>query len=108
MTAMQYENSLCDPGELDLHARSVEAVTWHGRRALWLDELALVPDLRVADARIDVLVGADGPCYPGIAFRAADAINYELAFGFSDELSLYLGDEQVFVARTSSRDSQGV
>jgi len=29
MTPMQYENGLIDLGELDLDARSAEAVTWH-------------------------------------------------------------------------------
>ncbi len=80
MTSGQYENGLADLSKLDLHVRSAQSVTWQGRSALQLDGLVLIPGLRLADVRIHVLVGADGPCYPGIAFRAADSLNYELAY----------------------------
>lgn len=75
-----YRNDLAAPGTLDLHARSAESVMWNGRRALRLDGLALIPDLVAGDATIEVQIGAAGPCYPGIAFRASDPLNYELAY----------------------------
>jgi len=42
--------------------------------------LALVPGHRATDASIEVLMGADGPAYPGVAFRLADVLNFELAY----------------------------
>jgi hypothetical protein len=42
--------------------------------------LALIPGRRTTDASIEVLIGADGPAYPGVAFRVADVLNFELAY----------------------------
>ena len=75
-----WENELTDLATLDLYARSAEVVTWHGRRALQLDGLALVPGLEVLDGSVEVEIGADGACYAGIAFGVSDAVNYELAY----------------------------
>jgi hypothetical protein len=67
--------------DLDVHAAQAEAVTWQEREGLRLENgLALVPDCRLADASIEVLIGTDGPAYPGVAFRVADVLNYELAY----------------------------
>jgi hypothetical protein len=67
--------------DLDIHAAQAEAVTWQGRQSLRLEDgLALVPPHRLTDASIQVLIGADGPAYPGVAFRLADVLNFELAY----------------------------
>lgn len=76
-----YEKPLIDLSDLEIRAEQAEVVTWQGREALRLENgLALVPGHRIADGSIEVLIGADGPAYPGIAFRAADVLNFELAY----------------------------
>ena len=42
--------------------------------------MALIPNYKTTDACIEVLIGADGSAYPGVAFRLADKLNYELAY----------------------------
>ncbi len=80
--AVLYEGDLADPRELVVHASEAETVTWQGRRALKLvDGLALIPGLEVRDASIEVWIGAEGPCYPGVAFRVQDRVNFELVYG---------------------------
>ncbi len=75
------ENPLTNLLDLEIHAAQAEVVTWQGREALRLEDgLALIPDHRPTDASIEVLIGADGPAYPGVAFRLADALNFELAY----------------------------
>ena len=75
------ENTPINLLDLDVHAAQAEAVTWQGREGLRLENgLALVPDCRLADASIEVLIGTDGPAYPGVAFRVADVLNFELAY----------------------------
>jgi hypothetical protein len=76
-----YENSFADLSELLVQASEAKVVTWKGRKALRLvDGLALVPDLEVRDVSIEVQIGAEGPAYPGIAFRVSDVLNYELVY----------------------------
>jgi hypothetical protein len=75
-----WEHALDDLAALDLSHAEAEVVDWEGRRALRLNGLAVVPDLQRTDATVEVLVGVDGPAYPGIAWRAADAANFELAY----------------------------
>jgi len=76
-----YENPLTSLADLEIRAEQAEIVTWQGRKALRLENgLALVPGHRIADGSIEVLIGADGPAYPGVAFRVADVLNYELAY----------------------------
>lgn len=66
---------------LEIRAAQADVVTWQGRKALRLEDgLALIPDRRVMNASIEVLIGADGPAYPGIVFRVTDVLNYELAY----------------------------
>ncbi|TEU16110.1 MAG: hypothetical protein E3J21_11465 [Anaerolineales bacterium] len=75
------EDPLTNPLDLEIHAAQAEVVIWQGREALRLENgLALVPGHRATDASIEVLIGADGPAYPGIAFRVADVLNFELAY----------------------------
>jgi hypothetical protein len=79
--AVLYGGDLSDPQKLAVHASEAETVTWQGRRALRLvDGLALVPGLSVRDASIEVWIGAEGPCYPGVAFRVQDRVNFELVY----------------------------
>jgi hypothetical protein len=67
--------------DLQINAEQAEAIAWQGREALRLENgLALVPNSRVRDASIEVLIGTDGPAYPGVAFRIADLQNFELAY----------------------------
>jgi hypothetical protein len=75
------KDPLTNPLDLEIHAAQAEVITWRGREALRLEDgLALVPNHRVADASLAVQIGADEPAYPGIAFRVADALNFELAY----------------------------
>jgi hypothetical protein len=75
------EDPLTNPLDLEIRAAQAEAVTWQGREALRLENgLALIPGHRATDASIEVLIGTDGPAYPGIAFRVADVLNFELAY----------------------------
>jgi hypothetical protein len=75
------QDDLTNLADLDLSAAQAEVVAWQGRGALRLENgLALLPNQRMADGCIQVLVGADGPAYPGIAFRVSDVANYELAY----------------------------
>ncbi len=67
--------------DLDIYAEQAEIVYWGGREALRLENgLALIPGSMLRDASIEVLIGTDGPAYPGVAFRLADVLNYELAY----------------------------
>jgi len=76
-----FEDPLTNLLNLDVHAAQAEIVSWQGREALRLeDSVALVPARQTADASIEVLIGADGPAYPGVAFRVVDVANYELAY----------------------------
>lgn len=65
---------------LTLHATAAEVATFAGQQGLRLEGLALIPDLTVGDARLEVQIAAEGPAYPGLVFRAADTRNYELAY----------------------------
>ena len=79
--ATLFENILTSLLDLEIRAAQAEVVTWQGREALRLENgLALIPDQRATDASMEVLIGADGPAYPGIAFRVADVLNFELAY----------------------------
>jgi hypothetical protein len=59
-------------------------ITWQGREGLRLSGqgacLALLPELSLAQGRIEVDIGTDGPAFAGIVFRAFDTHNYELAY----------------------------
>jgi hypothetical protein len=66
---------------LVIRAAGAEIVTWQGQQALRLENgLALLTDHRAQDVRIEVTIGVEGPAYPGVAFRVADVLNYELAY----------------------------
>lgn len=66
---------------LEINAASADVVEWNGRPALRLESgLALLKDLVAGDASVEVDLGADGGCYAGIAFRAADSADYELLY----------------------------
>ena len=75
-----WEHALDDLGALDHDRADAAIVDWQGRRALRLDGPAVVPELQCADVMVEVLVGVDGPAYPGIVFRAVDTANFELAY----------------------------
>ena len=75
------ENTLTNLLDLEIHAAQAEVVTWQGHEALRLENgLALIPGYRTTDASIEVMIGADGSAYPGVAFRVADVLNFELAY----------------------------
>jgi hypothetical protein len=67
--------------ELVIRAQKAEVKTYGGREALRLQNgLVLVPGFRTSDATVEVMIAADGAAFPGIAFRVADTLNYELAY----------------------------
>jgi hypothetical protein len=75
------EDTLTSLLDLEIRAAQAEVVTWQGREALRLENgLALIPGRQTTDASIEVLIGTDEPAYPGVAFRVADVLNYELAY----------------------------
>jgi hypothetical protein len=75
------EHTLTTLSDLDVRAARAEVVTWQERKALRLEDgLALLPARPALDASVEVFVGADGPAYPGVAFRLADLLNFELAY----------------------------
>jgi hypothetical protein len=74
------EINLAELTHLDVHASEAQPVSWRGRQALKLSGLAVVRDLEIGDATIEVDIWAEGSCYPGIAFRVSDVLNYELAY----------------------------
>jgi hypothetical protein len=79
--ALLYEDDLTDLEALSVHASQADVVTWQGRRALKVvDGLVLVPNLEVGDASIEVSIAAEGPAYPGVAFRVQDQVNHELVY----------------------------
>jgi hypothetical protein len=75
------QHALTTLSDLNIRAARAEIVTWQGRAALRLEDgLALLPARPTLDASVAVWVGADGPAYPGVAFRLADLLNFELAY----------------------------
>jgi hypothetical protein len=78
--ATPYESALTDLEELDVRASPAEVVTWRGRGALKLNGLALLRGLEVSEATIEVDICAEESAYPGIAFRVADVVNFQLAY----------------------------
>ncbi len=54
---------------------------WRGSPALRIESgLVIVSGLDLESGRIEVEVGVEGSAYPGIAFRIADRMNFELAY----------------------------
>ena len=75
------EHTLSSLSDLEIRAAHADVVTWQGREALRLEDgLALIPGLQTMDASIEVLIGTEGPAYPGVAFRVADSLNFELTY----------------------------
>ncbi|MBU0493799.1 MAG: hypothetical protein KKB13_18280 [Chloroflexi bacterium] len=75
------EHPLTHLGDLEVRAAQADIVNWQGREALRLEDgLVLFPSHPARDARIEVLIGTEGSAYPGLAFRVADTLNYELAY----------------------------
>jgi hypothetical protein len=73
-------NPLTDFESLIFRGPPADVVTWQGRRALRLNGLVIVPDLTLDEGSLEVQIGSDGAAYPGLVFRAADILNYELAY----------------------------
>ena len=75
------EQDLTMVADLRVRAEGAEVVTWQGREALRLQNgLAVIPGPQMADATIEVMIGTEGAAYPGVAFRAVDVLNFELAY----------------------------
>ncbi|MCP4219659.1 MAG: hypothetical protein GY765_33815 [bacterium] len=64
----------------EVNAKTAEIAKPDNGYALKLEGMILFPDQKFRDARIEVEVFAQQPCYPGIIFRLADKENYELAY----------------------------
>lgn len=69
---------------LAVHAQKAEPVRYLGRDCLRVEDgLVALTEPRLAalgSARIEVDIAVEGPAYPGIAFRIADQLNYELMY----------------------------
>lgn len=79
--ALLWQNSLTQLPDLQIHAESAEVTTWQGREGLRLENgLALIPAEQLKDGSVEVMIGAEGPAYSGVAFRVVDRLNYELAY----------------------------
>jgi hypothetical protein len=66
---------------LHVRAEGAAAGEWQEQQALRLENgLVLLPGFQAADASIEVSISTEGPAYPGVAFRVADVVNYELAY----------------------------
>jgi hypothetical protein len=75
------EHDLTHLEGLTIRAEGADVVEWQGQRALrLLNGLALIPGRCAMDASIEVSIGVDAAAYPGVAFRLADVLNYELAY----------------------------
>lgn len=81
---LQYERAVPNPKELFLRDPAAEIAVWHGQEVLRLSgqgaSLALIPELCLSQGKIEVDIEAEGAAYAGIAFRALDTYNYELAY----------------------------
>ena len=77
---MPEQLSLTDLDALHLAAHSAEIASSEGGESLLLDGLALLPESTLQQGTIEVDIATEGPAYPGIVFRAADTLNYELAY----------------------------
>jgi hypothetical protein len=76
-----FANRLDNISGLKTRAEKAQIVDWRGRRAFHLDSgLLLIPDLCLENACVEVHIGADGPSYPGVVFRASDVLNFELVY----------------------------
>jgi hypothetical protein len=73
-----FEHPLSSLDGLDIQATGA-AITPQGELRLE-NGLVLFPNLTLNDLVLEVSVFAEGPCYAGLAFRAADRENYELAY----------------------------
>jgi hypothetical protein len=82
--SLLYEREALKPTDFYLRDPAPEVITWQGREGLRLSGqgacLALLPDLSLAQGRIEVDIGTEGPAYAGIVFKASDTYNYELAY----------------------------
>ena len=82
--SLLYQREILTPSEFYLRDPAPEIVPWQGRSALRLSGqgacLALLPGISLPQGRIEVDIAAEGTSYPGIAFRASDTHNYELAY----------------------------
>jgi hypothetical protein len=72
---------LIDLSSLKTQATGAEVASFAGREALRLENgLALWPEAIEGDLSLRVEIAAEGPCYAGIAFHAADAGSFELVY----------------------------
>ena len=79
--ALLWQNPLTRLLDLEVHAESAEVTTWQGREGLRLENgLVVIPTEQLTDASVEVMIGAEGPSYSGVAFRVVDRLNYELAY----------------------------
>ena len=65
---------------LEVGFGTLEKATWQGSKALRLNGLAVLPNCHLLEGSLEVWIGADATCYPGIAFRVQDTRNFELAY----------------------------
>jgi hypothetical protein len=75
-----YVNRLDSLDSLEIHASTARIVDEDGGKALELEGVALIPNLRLENVGIEVEILATAPCYPGVAFRYSDMAAFELAY----------------------------
>lgn len=67
---------------LSVQAKSAQFVEWRGSRAIQVEDgLVILPCLNLESGSIEVEIGVEQSAYPGVAFRIADPLNFELAYG---------------------------
>jgi len=77
-----YTNDLADLRWLEVKASSATPTTFKGRNGVRLEDgMVVVPNLELESGALQVEIAAPGPSYPGVAFRIADDVNFELAYG---------------------------
>ena len=76
-----YAHDLSDLRWLAVKAASASSGTLKGKSGVRLEDgLLVVPNLDLSSGAVEVEIAGPGPCYPGIAFRLADPLNFELAY----------------------------
>ncbi len=79
-----YSESLADSSHMAIYAQKADAAHFAGRACLRVENGLLMlnePSMTsVRSGRVEVDIAAEGPCFPGVAFRIADPENYEMVY----------------------------
>lgn len=75
-----YEHALASTQDLTIAAETALPARWQEQDGLLVKNGLVLLPFKGRNLSIDVWIGAEGPCYPGLAFRAQDAKNFELVY----------------------------